>query len=166
MFSFLLCAIFLFSCEKSDLLFAPQEPAAVIQAGQADEHIAQIAKDAQDTLPAFFRHLTRADSQEHHFCIKYPFMADYDSGLDREQVWLTNIRFKNGTYYGTLANSPLHLHGMKKGDTVAFDTDKVTDWMYIRDGNIVGGYSIPCLLETIPADQRSPGEQSLLIMFE
>jgi len=157
----------LFSCQKSSDQPVPQEPDKVItmQADQTDEKIAQIAEDARNTLPGFFRQLTRANSKEEHFCIKYPFKADNDSGVDMEQVWLTGIHFKNGIYYGFIASAPQHLSGMKKGDKVIFDTDTITDWMYVRGGRIIGGDSIKYLLEKKPEDQRSDGERELLRML-
>jgi uncharacterized protein YegJ (DUF2314 family) len=136
-----------------------------MQIGQTDKEIAQIAEDARNTLPGFFRQLTRADTKEEHFCIKYPFKADEGSGVNMEQVWLTGIHFKNGIYYGFLASAPRHLSGMKKGDKVMFDTDTVTDWMYVRGGRIIGGDSIKYLLKKIPEDQRSDEERELLRML-
>jgi uncharacterized protein YegJ (DUF2314 family) len=136
-----------------------------MQAEQTDEKILQIAEDARNTLPGFFRQLTRANAKEEHFSIKYPFTADDGSGVNMEQVWLTGIHFKNGIYYGFLASAPRHLSGMKKGDKVMFDTDTITDWMYVRGGRIIGGDSIKYLLEKIPEDQRSDEERELLRML-
>jgi len=159
--------IFLFSCQKSSNQPAPQGPAKPItmQADQTDKKILQIAEDARNTLPGFFRQLTRADAKEEYFCIKYPFKADDGSGVNMEQVWLTGIHFKNGIYYGFLASAPRYLNGMKKGDKVMFDTDTITDWMYVRGGRIIGGDSIKYLLEKIPEDQRSDRERELLRML-
>jgi uncharacterized protein YegJ (DUF2314 family) len=136
-----------------------------MQVGQTDKDLAQIAEEARNTLPGFFRQLTRADTKEEHFCIKYPFKADEGSGVNMEQVWLTDIHFKNGIYYGFLASAPRHLSGMKKGDKVMFDTDTVTDWMYVRGGRIIGGDSIKYFLKKIPEDQRSDEERELLRML-
>jgi uncharacterized protein YegJ (DUF2314 family) len=167
MFLFLVCIVLLFSCQKSSDQSAPQEPTKIItvQTDQTDKKIAQIAEDAQNTLPGFFRQLTRADAKEEHFCIKYPFKADEGSGINMEQVWLTGIHFKNGIYYGFLASTPRHLGGMKKGDKVMFDTDTITDWMYVRGGRIIGGDSIKYLLEKTPEYQRNDKERELLRML-
>ena len=167
MLPLLTCVILFISCQKSSDQPTPQEPAKTItiQIGQTDKEIAQIAEDARNTLPGFFRQLTRADAKEEHFCIKYPFKADEGSGVNMEQVWLTGIHFKNGIYYGFLASAPRHLSGMKKGDKVMFDTDTVTDWMYVRGGRIIGGDSIKYLLRKIPEEQRSDEERELLRML-
>jgi len=167
MLPFLACAVLLFSCQKSSDQPALREPAAVItmQIDHGDRKIEQIAEDAQNTLPGFFRQLTRADVKEEYFCIKYPLKADDDSGVNMEQVWLTGIHFKNGIYYGYIASAPRYLSGMKKGDKVMFDTDTITDWMYVRGGRIIGGDSIKYLLGKVPEDQRSDEERELLRML-
>jgi uncharacterized protein YegJ (DUF2314 family) len=159
----LLCAVLLFSCQKSSDLSVAGEPSRIIKEGQNNEEILQITEDARNTLPGFFRQLTRGAAE--HFCVKYPFITDEDSGVNTEQLWLTGIYFKNGVYYGILANTPRHLGGLKKGDKVTFNMDEITDWMYVRGGKIIGGDSIKYLLERIPDYQRSEGERELLRMF-
>jgi uncharacterized protein YegJ (DUF2314 family) len=135
-----------------------------MQEGQYNEEILQIAEDARNTLSGFFRQLARGGGAD-HFCVKYPFTVDEDSGIKTEQVWLTGIHFKNGVYYGILANTPRHLGNLKKGDKITFSMDEITDWMYVRGGKITGGDSIKYLLEKIPEYQRSEEERELLRMF-
>ena len=135
-----------------------------MQVYQDDMEIARIAEDARNTLPDFFRYLTRADSGKDCY-VKYPFMADDDSGLNGEQIWLTGIQFRNGRYFGVLANAPRHLSGMKRGDRVIFEMDAITDWMYVRGGKIIGGESIKYLLEKVPENQRNDRERELLRML-
>jgi len=160
---FLLAAVLLFSCQKSSELSASREPARVMVT-RIDGEMVRIAEDARNTLPSFFRNLTRGKDAD-YFCVKYPFAADEDSGVDMEQVWLTGIYFKNGFHYGVFANNPRHLRGLKKGDKVIFEMDTITDWMYVRGGKITGGDSIKYLLEQIPENQRSDRERELLRMF-
>jgi len=156
----LLSAFFLFSCEKS----AKPPEGAVMQVYQDDMVITRIAEDARNTLPVFFRYLTRAGEGKDCY-VKYPLLADEDSGVDHEQIWLTNIQFNNGRYFGVLTNAPRHLAGRKKGDRVIFDIDAITDWMYVRDGKIIGGESIKYLLGKIPEYQRSDQDRELLRML-
>ena len=128
--------------------------------------ILQIAQDARSTLPVFFRLMARAGAAGSSYCVKYPLPASDTSGYCSEQVWLSGISFKDGTYYGTLAGIPLYQEGLKKGDTIPFSADSVTDWMYIQNGKITGGESIKYLLEKIPENSRSQEQQKILEMFE
>ena len=162
-----LLTVFFFSCDK--LPFPRkmnQQPAsAVIRLDQADREIIKIAEDARNTLSGFFRHLSRPASGERNFCVKYPFTADEGSGIRAEHLWLTDIHFKDGLYRGILAGNPQYISGMKKGDTVSFSADLITDWMYIQGEKIIGGYSIKYLLENIPEEVRSEEQQKILGMF-
>ena len=165
----LLGVFFLLACCKQSAPPAPDRQISepqIIQTEQFDEEILRIAEDAQRTLPIFFRHLTRPDPKEDRFCVKYPFKADDQSGIIMEQIWLTGIHFKDGEYYGVLSVTPLYLNSMKKGDTVAFNADAITDWMYVRNEKIVGGHSIKYLLEKIPENERSEEQRTMLEMFE
>ena len=156
----LLCAVLFFSCEKSS------EPpkVTVMPIYQDDMELTRIAEDARRTLSVFFRQLTRTSAGKDCY-VKCPFTADEGSGVDREQIWLTGIQFRNGKYFGVLTSSPRYLSGMKRGDRVAFDIDAITDWMYIRSGKITGGESIKYLLEKVPEDQRSDREREFLRML-
>ena len=160
----LLLAVILPFC----LWFACQRQAAsesISTVDQNDQEILRIAQEARAGLPIFFRHLTRPETGESHFSVKYPFTAVSDCGVNTEQIWLMDIRFRNGRYYGMPANTPVHAF-INKSEAVHFLADEITDWMFIRDGKIIGGQSIKYLLERIPEEQRTGRQNSLLLMFE
>lgn len=163
----LLYAVFFFSCDKIPFpkKIDRQPASAVIQLDQEDGEIVKIAEGARNTMSGFFRRLARPASDERNFCVKYPFMADEGSGIHAEHLWLTDIHFKDGLYYGILSGNPRYVSGMKKGDTVSFSADFITDWMYMRGDKIIGGYSIKYLLENIPEEARSEEQQKILNMF-
>jgi len=151
------------SCERQ-----PAFIAETIQINQTDDELKRIAENARLTLSSFFRQLAnhnRRGVNEHSFFVKYNFAADEGSNIETEQVWLTGIHFKNDNYYGILSNNPQNLDGLKKGDIVIFSPDLITDWMYVREGKIIGGYSIKYLLEKIPEEQRNDEQRRLLLMF-
>jgi len=54
----------------------------------------------------------------------------------------------------------------RRGGSIIIDTNKITDWMYIQDGKIIGGRSIKYLLEKIPETQRGGDQKKILRMFE
>ena len=159
-FLIFLCVIFLSSCDRFDAS-RRNKSSPVIEIDQSDKEIAGIADNARRALPTFFRNLASPPTGANNFYVKYTLTA-YDGGT--EQVWLGNIRFKDGVYYGSLANTARHM-GSKKKD-ITFDPDAITDWMYIQNGKIIGGRSIKYLLEKIPETQRSEEQQKILKMFE
>ena len=131
-----------------------------------DPELRRIAENARETLPVFIRRLQNPLEGEGNFRIKYPFRADGGSVFGREQIWLEDIDFRDGAYHGTPANTPYHVSTLKTGDTVTFEIDDITDWMYTRRGKIAGGLSIKYLLEQIPEHERSGEQRAILAMFD
>ena len=156
----ILCVIILFSsCDKNARDFSPS---AVIEVEQSDSELEKIADNAKRALPTFFRNLARPEAGANNFYVKYP-LAD-DGAV--EQVWLGDIRVKDGVYYGRLANTSSLLGDKKKDNLITFNPNAITDWMYIQDGKIIGGRSIKYLLEKTPETQRSENQRKILKMFE
>jgi uncharacterized protein YegJ (DUF2314 family) len=158
----LLFAICYISCGRPARDVSRRSSPAV-EVEQSDEEIERIAENARRALPIFFRNLARPEKGANNFYVKYPISSD-DGSV--EQVWLANIRFKNNRYYGTLANTIKSIDRRKKGDTIIINTDKITDWMYIQDGKIIGGRSIKYLLEKTPEERRNEDQRKILRMFE
>jgi len=157
----ILCVILLFSCDKnaSD---ASRRLSPEIEVEQSDKELERIADNARRALPTFFRNLIRPEEGANNFYIKYP-LSDDDGNI--EQVWLGSIHLNGGIYFGRLANTTKRMETRKNG-SIIIDTDKITDWMYIQDGKIIGGRSIKYLLEKIPELQRSEEQKKILLMLE
>jgi uncharacterized protein YegJ (DUF2314 family) len=153
----------LFSCKNRPIRISGNP---TIHLNQDDEELVHIAESARDTLPIFFRHLLRPGEGQGGFRLKYPFRADSDSGFSMEQLWLEDIRFKDGVYYGLITNTPFYISAIKKGDIVSFSAGDITDWMYTDKEKIIGGLSIKYLLEQIPEHERSEEQRIVLKMFE
>ncbi|MCL2139799.1 MAG: DUF2314 domain-containing protein [Treponema sp.] len=165
---FLLILMLLFSsCDKQaqDNVSKRQIEASTIRENRFDPTILQIEENSRGTLTSFFRNLNRAASEKNNFFVKYPFLAEPDSSIRTEQLWLSNISYENGDYYGIVANTPQKISGISKGSKVVFFTDFITDWMYIQNGKIIGGQSIKYLLEKIPKNELDFQQEKILQMF-
>ena len=151
-----LCVFFLFLVLFSYSFFSCEKHAAHIPSDkttlhidQGDEELTAIAKYARDTLPVFIRHMLRPAKGEDNFRVKYPFRANRGSGFSMEQLWLSDIMYKDGVYYGTVSNDPFYVDSLKKGDTIALNIEDITDWMYTSGEKIIGGRSIKYLLNQL-----------------
>jgi uncharacterized protein YegJ (DUF2314 family) len=131
----------------------------------ADRVLGEIAREARETLPDFLQRLRNPRPGDGNFRVKYPFPAGEGSGFASEQLWLRDIGFEDGSCYATLSSSPYYIPELKKRDRVSIDIEKISDWMYTRNGTVEGGRSIRYLLEQIPLPDRTEEEQALLDMF-
>jgi uncharacterized protein YegJ (DUF2314 family) len=138
----------------------------IAPAAEDDAALRAIATAARADFSEFTRRLRRPAADEYNFQIKYPFAADEDSGYTREYLWLKDIRFKDGFYYGVIANEPLYSKDRALNDTVSFLPDDIADWMYMKGERIRGGRSIKYLIEKIPAAERDEELQRYLERFD
>ena len=75
------------------------------------------------------------------FGIKVP-IADGDLV---EHIWLTNIRFADGQFTGVIGNPPRLIRNVKIGRLYTVGKGEILDWTYIRDGKMVGNYTLKAL---------------------
>jgi uncharacterized protein YegJ (DUF2314 family) len=147
-------AVFLFSCEKKTPGpgAIPRDPALALS--QSDGTLREIGLRAREELPVFIRKMQKPGPGEGGFMVKCPFPADQGSGFRHEELWIGEIDFEDGRYSGVLINQPYHIGACRAGDRVFFSLDDISDWMYTRDGRIVGGLSVKYLIEGIPELDR------------
>jgi uncharacterized protein YegJ (DUF2314 family) len=132
---------------------------------QAETGLVLIAENARNSLPVFFRRLQSPLRGDGNFRVKYALKTGAGSAFSREQVWLSDIRYRDGVYSGVLVNTPYYVSGLAKGDRINFNIEEITDWMFTRQGKITGGLSIKYLLEQIPEYERDEEQRRILKMF-
>lgn len=73
--------------------------------------------------------------------------------LTVEHIWLSDVALTEdaGVLEGVIANDPIDIPVLKLGQRVKFGRDNVSDWMYMRDGEMVGGFTILASMERKPA---------------
>jgi uncharacterized protein YegJ (DUF2314 family) len=84
----------------------------------------------------------------------FSLKARYDVPSGGEHIWVSNIRVINGNYFGRVANVPDEINGLKLGDSVRVDKEKISDWMYIDSGKLCGGYTIRALRNQMNEKER------------
>jgi uncharacterized protein YegJ (DUF2314 family) len=128
-----------------------------------EEELLAITRRARETLPDFISALEKPGPGEEGFRVKYPMPAGGESGVVEEHIWLGDIVFRNGEYHGTVVSRPYYIAPLSAGDRIKFSIEKISDWMYLRDGRIVGGESIKYLIERIGETER---DEELAAFYE
>ena len=60
-------------------------------------------------------------------------------------MWVRVYGIEGATIVGLLANEPGQATHLGIGDPVETRVDKVDDWMFVRNGEVTGGFSIEAL---------------------
>lgn len=136
------------------VLYAGNE---VFDISAADPEMNKAIKKAQDTLSSFWIHYRKPGKDERDFMLK----VKIEDGSGVEHFWCGNIQVKNGSVYGDLWNNPEIVKNVSYGETIKIDPGKISDWMYYREGRIVGGFTIRVLLKYLDDAERKKYESIL-----
>ena len=93
---------------------------------------------ARKTVGQFIGALQHPSPGESDFEVKKPFLEKGNV----EHIWLSDVTFIGGRLQGKVDNEPVKIRGLKPGQVVSVNPDEISDWVYIKNGKLVGGYTI------------------------
>jgi len=96
---------------------------------------------AIQTLDSFKVALLSKNKDYKYFALKSRFITPNGS----EHIWLKNIILKDKKYVGIVANLPESISDVKLGDTISILKNNITDWMYLDNKKLRGGFTIRLL---------------------
>ena len=125
-----------------------QDHSPIIDVANGDPEMAAAIGKARATLPAFWASYAAPKASEDGFSLKVRFATGGSRG---EHVWMAEVKkLDGGRYSARFANQPRDLPGKRAGDLMQFAEADITDWMFMRNGKIVGGETIRPLLKRMP----------------
>jgi uncharacterized protein YegJ (DUF2314 family) len=102
---------------------------------------------ARGTLPTFWASYEAPRPSETGHALK----GHFSTRKGGEHIWMAEVKkLPNGGYSGRFANEPRDLPGKRAGDKVEFTEADISDWMFMRNGKIVGGETIKPTLKSLP----------------
>jgi len=122
---------------------------SVIDVDEEDPKMLKAISEARSTLPAFWKALDSPQSGESNFALK----VKVEDEKGAEHIWLTNIERKDGEVYGTLDNEPGALTSVKLGDRLKIEEKNISDWLYLRNGKMVGNRTIRPLFSKMTPEE-------------
>lgn len=104
----------------------------------SDAEMAQVAKLARETVQDFLDALSHPDGSMEHFAVRVP--AVYKETT--EHLWLVQPAYDGHSFTGVLSADARVVPGYRKGRKIRIGRDHISDWMYVKEGRLVGGFSI------------------------
>lgn len=149
----------LISCKDSNKIEREGEPAIYSVKGEDEEMNTAILK-ANETLDDFNKALSDPNADSHALKVKF------SNGKGIEHMWIGSIVYKDGQYSGILNNEPEYVTEYKSGDKINVETSQISDWMYLVNGKVYGGYTLRVLRDRMSEDERKLLEEESGMQFD
>jgi uncharacterized protein YegJ (DUF2314 family) len=125
-----------------------EDHSPVIDVPNTDPVMAAAITKARATLPAFWASYDASKPSETGHSLKVRFPTSPRNG---EHIWMMDVkRLPNGGFSGRFGNAPRDLPGKHEGDLAEFTEADISDWMFMRNGKIVGCETMKPLLKSLP----------------
>lgn len=115
-----------------------------------DPRMAFAIDEAKQTLRTFFDVLAKPKANQTGFLVK----AKFSDGNMTEHIWLADINPAVFPLEGTVANEPA-LKDLKFMQRITFHPEQITDWMYLEDGYLVGGFTTQVIRSSMTPSERA-----------
>ena len=113
----------------------------VLNSSDDDPRMKAAIAEARKTWPEFVKAFEDKPKNSESFAVRFPFK----SGDQQESMWVEVTSVSKDTVRGKLANEPVWSKDLRIGDEVTGKVAELTDWLYLTDGQIVGGYTVRVL---------------------
>jgi uncharacterized protein YegJ (DUF2314 family) len=123
---------------------------AVVPFDSEDARMRFAIDEARRSLRTFFDAFVRPKPNQTAFLLKVLF----ESGEASEHIWLADIDASVSPLLGTVANEP-NLPGLTFMERASFEPSQITDWMYLEDGYLVGGYTTQVIRAGLTPEERA-----------
>lgn len=112
-----------------------------------DEGMQAAKKTGKSTLPRFLELVTAGTPGT--YTVKFPLTLNGAT----EHIWMQLVDYRDGTFVGLLANTPVNGTKYSMGDRMEVAEADIEDWM-IRDGaKIYGGYTARAAMADMPKEE-------------
>jgi uncharacterized protein YegJ (DUF2314 family) len=124
-----------------------EDHSPVIDVPSSDAEMAGAIAKARATLPTFWASYEAPKPSETGHSLKVRFPTGRNRG---EHIWMMEVkRLPDGGFSGRFGNAPRDLPGKREGDLAEFRDADITDWMFMRNGRIVGCETMKPLLKSM-----------------
>jgi uncharacterized protein YegJ (DUF2314 family) len=119
--------------------------------------------EAKKTIGQFDLALKSNNPSFIDFAVKKRYKTTDDGG---EHMWIAVTGILNGNYTGTVNNDAEQTNEVKYGDTVMVRKDEITDWMYLDNNILRGGYTIREVRKHMNKEERIKMDKELRYRIE
>jgi uncharacterized protein YegJ (DUF2314 family) len=126
-------------------------PPGYAQVGDNDRAIQTAVRNARHSLGFFIAVMKAKKPDDSGFEVKKGFV----DGDHVEHLWIGDLFFDGQKFHGRINNRPIEVHNVKLGQKVTVAPREVSDWMFVKKGKLMGGYTTRVLYARLSAKDRA-----------
>jgi uncharacterized protein YegJ (DUF2314 family) len=148
----LLC---LMSCTKSERKEsagkgAGEQEGFSVTNQEQDLEIAKAISSARSTVRVFLDALKAPKRGQSDFAVKKLFKDEKNV----DHIWLTKVTFDGKMLHGVVNNEPVGVKTVKFGDMATVLPEEISDWMFLENGTLKGGYTIRAYYDHLSREEK------------
>ena len=116
-----------------------------------DKQMDRAVENAQRTLGFFMAALRAKKNGDTVFEIKKGFI----DGDKVEHLWIKRVTYDGKKFHGEIDNRPNEVSNVRLGEHVTVAPQDVTDWMFLKDGKLIGGYTTRVLYARLSPEDKA-----------
>lgn len=114
--------------------------------------------EARATVDNFIQAISNPKPNQTSFSVKVGIVE----GDQTEYLWLVPVRFENGKFIGRVNNEPFMVTTVKFGDEVTVAKDEISDWLYMENRTMMGGFTVRILMASVQDGEKPVVSQEML----
>jgi len=116
-----------------------------------DRQMDRAIENAQRTLGFFIAALKAKKNGDTVFEIKKGFI----DGDKVEHLWIKRVIYDGKNFHGQIDNRPNEVNNVHLGQRVTVAPKAVTDWMFLKDGKLIGAYTTRVLYARLSPEDKA-----------
>lgn len=134
----------------------------VIYVADDDPRMNAAIKTARSTSGTMISALMSPKPGQSSFSVKVAF----SDGGEVEHMWLSPVRFDGTNFQGEVNNDPEKVQAVKIGQMVTIAPEKISDWMYVEKGKLIGGHTLRVLRDAMSPAERADFDKNMPFVVE
>lgn len=119
---------------------------------------------AVDTAKRTFRQFLNAFLEPKDGQYAFLLKGVLTDGERVEHAWVADLELVGEGFRGVIANEPA-LAGLRFKQPVEFEPGRITYWMFIDGGKLVGGYTTRLIRQRMTTEERAAFDAAVLYSF-
>jgi uncharacterized protein YegJ (DUF2314 family) len=127
-----------------------------------DEEMNLAIKTAKQTIGKFDAALKSKNDRFNNFFLKVCF----NENEHKEHIWIGDIAIKDNEYFGVVNNLPVYITTISLDDTIQINKDDISDWMYIDNERLIGGFTMRVLRNRVSDAEKEQFDAETGLIFD